>query len=147
MVYGGIMQLVLWTVVAVFFAQTPANAIAVEFLRASINSANVTRLEGIACRNYNHIVHLDIAVDWPQNSLIVERRGYRRLIFWDSSAEYLFPNGSFMYRHGSYVIGGYFIARSGGVHQGVVSNAFEKINAAQVRPELSESKTTSGACP
>jgi hypothetical protein len=78
----------------------------------------------------------------------VEQSGYKRLVFWDARDEYLFPDGSFFFLHGSYIIKGYFIARTGGEHQGVISNAFEKINDAQVMltPGLSEISVKSGSC-
>ena len=125
-----------------------SNAITVEFLQAAIDPAHVGWLFGIACRNYDHIIHLDISVDWPDKSVDVEQTRYQRLVFWDNSAEYLVPKDSFFFLHGSYIIKGYFIARSGGVHQGVVSNAFEKISDAQVMlsPGLSEHKMESENC-
>jgi hypothetical protein len=68
--------------------------------------------------------------------------------FWNSSDEFLFPNGSFFPLHGSYAIKGYFIVRSGGIHQGVASSSFEKIDDAQVmlRPGLTVNKMTSDRC-
>lgn len=135
---------------AVLFAVvTPSNALTIEFLQASINPDNAAWLSGIACRNLDHIIHLDIAVDWPNGSLEVENSGYKRLVFWGSEDEYLFPTGSFFLLHGSYIIKGYFIARSGGVHQGVASNSFDKISDAQVMltPGISENQIRSGRCP
>ena len=52
--------------------------------------------------------------------------------FWDQDDEYLFPKGSFFFLHGSFIIKGYFSARSGGTHQGINSNAFEKVDDAHV---------------
>jgi hypothetical protein len=40
----------------------PGNAITIEFMQASITPANAIWLSGIACRNLDHIIHLDIAV-------------------------------------------------------------------------------------
>ena len=138
----------LLTIAVVLLGMTPGNAVTVEFLQETINPNNESLLSGIACRNLDHIVHLDIAVDWPRNSLIVEQRGYKRLTFWGGSDEFLFPKGSFFQLHGSYIIKGYFIARSGGMHQGVVSNAFEKVDDAQVMlsPGLVENKVANSSC-
>jgi hypothetical protein len=125
-----------------------SNAITVEFLQAAIDPDNVSWLSGIACRNFDHIVHLDISVSWPHGSLDEETSGYGRLIFWDQTDEYLFPKGSYFILHRSYIIKGYFIARSGGTHQGISSNAFEKVDDAQVMlsPGLVERKMASGSC-
>ena len=61
-----------------------------------------------------------------------ETEDYKRLIFWDPQEEFLFPDGSFTLQHGEYIVDGYFIPRSGGVHQGVVSMYFEKIDDTKV---------------
>ena len=126
----------------------PNGAITVEFLQAAIDPSHAGWLSGLACRNLDHIVHLDIKVDWPEQSLDVETSGNRRLVFWNDANEFLFPEGSFYFLHGSYIVKGYFIARSGGVHQGIVSNAFEKVSDAQVMlsPGLVENKITSDRC-
>jgi hypothetical protein len=129
-------------------ATTSNNTMTVEFLQTRIDQSHAEWLAGLACRNLDRIVHLDISVDWPDQSLDVETTGDRRLILWNSTDEFLFPKGSYYMLHGSYIIRGYFIARSGGVHQGVVSNAFEKVDDAQVmlRPGLVENKMTSDRC-
>ena len=113
-------------------APAAARTIRIEFLQGIIGEKNVGLLYGLACRNYDHIVHLDIAVNWPQGATEVEDKDFERLVFWNDKAEYLFPKGSYTYLHGAYVVKGYFIARSGGMHQGQVSNAFDKIDDAQV---------------
>jgi hypothetical protein len=124
------------------------NAMTVEFLQARINPSHAEWLAGLACRNLDRIVHLDISVDWPDQSLDVETTGYRRLTFSNNTDEFLFPKGSYYMLHGSYIIKGYFIVRSGGMQQGVVSNAFEKVDDAEVmlRPGLVENKMTSDRC-
>jgi hypothetical protein len=109
-----------------------AKTMDVEFLQGTIDGKNIENLGGLACRNYDHIVHIDISVDWPDGEKDAETAGHKRLIFWNDKAEYLFPDGSYSFLHGSYVIDGYFIPRRGGVHQGVVSIAFSKVDAAQV---------------
>lgn len=142
------MRLAILAAAVLLLGTMSSKAITIEFLQAPINPSDVSWLSGIACRNYDHIVHLDISVDWPENSVDVERTGYKRLVFWDSAAEYLFPEGSFFFLHGSYIIKGYFIVRSGGMHQGVISNYFEKISDAQVMltPGLTENKVRNGKC-
>lgn len=136
------------TVVAVLLGIASSNAIKVEFLQASIDPAHVGWLSGLACRNLDRMVHLDIRVEWPDKSLDVETSDYRRLIFWDKEAEYLFPKGSYSLLHGSYIIKGYFIVRSGGIHQGMVSNAFEKAGDPQAMfgPGLVETRQASSEC-
>jgi len=129
-------------------ATAPSNAFKVEFLQSPIDPSRAGWLAGLACRNLDQIVHLDISVDWPKESLDVETDGYRRLVFWNSTDEFLFPKDSFFLLHGSYVVKGYFIVRSGGIHQGITSSSFEKIDDAQVmlRPGLTENKMTSDRC-
>ena len=126
----------------------PASALVIEFLQADIDPSTVKWLNGLSCRNYDHIVHLDLSVSWPASDADVETTDDERLIFWNKSAEYLFPKGSFFLLHGSYIIKGYFIARSGGMHQGIISNAFEKIDDAQVMlsQNVTERKIRSAAC-
>jgi len=140
--------LLLLLLVLGFALPAAARTIRIEFLQGAIDQKNVGLLYGLACRNYDHIVHLDIAVDWPQGSLDVEDKDFERLVFWNEKAEYLFPKGTYVYLHGSYVVKGYFIARSGGMHQGQVSNAFDKIDDAQVllNPYVQETRARGARC-
>jgi len=39
--------------------------IQIELLRDNVTPANVGNLDGLACRNFDRIVHLKISVDWP----------------------------------------------------------------------------------
>ncbi len=125
-----------------------AKTIKIELLQGKIDPQTVGALSGISCRNEDHIVHLDISVDWLGGSMETESSGYERLIFWNKKEEYLFPKGSYFYLHGSYIIKGYFIARSGGMHQGIISNAFEKVDDATImlNPNVEEIKVTSSHC-
>ena len=129
---------------------TPALArtITIEFLEAPINEANARSLDNVACRNLDRIVHLKIAVNWSADKLDRETAGYNRLVFWNDKAEYLFPAGSYAYLHGDYIIDGYFIARSGGIHQGITSVAFDKVDDAKVllNPSVKEIKAKRSAC-
>ncbi len=119
-----------------------------EFLQAAISPQNAGLLSGLACRNLDRIVHLDLRVTWPEQALGVENDGYRRLVFWNDSDEFLFPKGTYLPLHGGYSVKGYFIPRAGGIHQGIASNYFEKIGDARVKrePELVEKKAASRAC-
>jgi hypothetical protein len=134
------------SVAALLLATVPSNAITVEFLQASIRPGDSSFLSGLACRNIDHIVHLDISVDWQQDKTSVEQGS---LVFWAGEDEFDFPQGSYFFLHGSYIIKGYFIVRSGGTHQGVTASSFERVNDAQVMlsPGLTENKMTSGRCP
>jgi hypothetical protein len=128
-------------------AAAPAKTVTIEFLQGVITAKNIGRLAGLACRNYDHVVHLD-SVNWPAKSADVETTDYQRLIFWNSTAEYLFPKDTYQYLHGEYVIKGYFIARNGGFHQGVTSRAFEKVDDATVMlsPTVTEKKAGGRGC-
>lgn len=125
-----------------------ARTIEVEFLQGTIDQKDIENLGGLACRNYDHVVHIDISVDWPADKRDEETADYKRLIFWNDTAEYLFPNGSYFFLHGDYVIDGYFIPRRGGMHQGVISIAFEKIDDAQVllNPNVNETTAKGPGC-
>ena len=114
----------------------------------NISPDTVKFLSGTWCRNVDHIMHLRLAVDWPDKSIEQETEGYRRLIFWDHDSEYLFPNGSYTYMHGAYIINGYFIARAGGTHQGVSSLSFERVDDAMVllNPAVREIPTKRADC-
>jgi len=129
-------------------ATAPAKTVVIEFLQGPITPKNIGDLAGLACRNYDHIVHLDISVNWPAKDSDVETSDYQRLIFWNSRAEYLFPKDTYQYLHGEYVIKGYFIARNGGFHQGATSRAFEKVDDAtvMVSPTVTERKAGGKAC-
>src|SRR5690348_1381147 len=94
-------------------APLAAKTINIEFLQGSITPKNSDKLGGLACRNYDHIVRLKIYVTWPASAKS-EGSNDRRLVFWDNSAEFLFPSGSYVWLHGDYVINGYFIPRTGG---------------------------------
>ena len=122
--------------------------IRVEYLQNIIKPTNIDVLSGLACRNYGRVVHIQISVDWPPASMNVETSGYKRLVFWNDNAEFLFPNGTYSYQHGFYEIDGYFIARSGGIHQGVISNAFEKVDDIQVllNPSVEEVRVNTSGC-
>jgi hypothetical protein len=142
------MKLVMLSLVAILMGTAPGSAITVEFLQASIDPSRAGWLSGLACRNFDHVVHVDITVDWPERSLAVETAGYQRLIFWNETNEFLFPKDSFFLLRGSYVIKDYFVARSGGVHQGIASSAFEKVDDARAMlgSGLVENKMTSDRC-
>ena len=129
-------------------AAAPTKTVAIEFLQGPITPKNIGALAGLACRNYDRIVHLDISVNWPATSSDVEQTDYQRLIFWDSRAEYLFPKDTYAYLHGDYVIKGYFIARNGGFHQGITSRAFEKVDDATVMlsPAVTERNAGGRGC-
>jgi hypothetical protein len=125
-----------------------ARTIDIEFLEDQIDQQNIENLGGLACRNYDHIVHLKISVSWPEDAREQETTDYKRLVFWNHKAEYLFPDGSYSWLHGEYIINGYFIPRSGGIHQGIISVAFEKIDDAQVllNPWVNEMKAKGPSC-
>jgi hypothetical protein len=124
-----------------------ASATDIEFLQGKINQRSVENLDGLACRNYDRIVHLNISVDWPHNARERETTDYKRLVFWNDKAEYLFPVGSYVWLHGDYVITGYFIPRRGGIHQGIISIAFEKIDEHRLRnSSTNEIKAKGPAC-
>jgi hypothetical protein len=135
-------------IAALLAAENTGRALTVEFLQAAIDPHTAGLLSGLACRNLDHIVHLDLSVTWPETSLAVETDGYRRLIFWNESDEFLFPKGAYAVRHGSYAVKGYFIARAGGVHQGIVSNFLEKADDPGVKrtPGMVEKKAEGSAC-
>ncbi len=128
--------------------QADAKTLNIEFLEAAINPTTAAALDDLACRNLDHIVHLKIVVDWPSPKIDQEETGFKRLVFWNDKAEFLFPNGTYTFQHGSYIINGYFIPRSGGMHQGVISNYFEKIDDAQVllNPNVNERKAKGAGC-
>jgi hypothetical protein len=120
----------------------------IELLQGDVNQKNVANLGGLACRSYDRIVHLQISVEWPADARDEEKTDYKRLVFWNDTAEYLFPNGSYFWLHGKYEINGYFIPRRGGQHQGgVISIAFDKIDDAQVllNPAVLEKKAEGGS--
>jgi hypothetical protein len=125
-----------------------ARTIEIEFLTGEIDPKSVKDLGGLACRNYDHIVHLNISVDWLPDKTEQETIDDKRLIFWNSEAEYLFPNGSYNWLHGEYLINGYFIPRSGGMHQGITSIYFEKIDEVPVlvNPSVNEIKAKGPNC-
>ena len=125
-----------------------ARDVVIESLEGSITPATVQFLSGTWCRNVDRIVHIRIAVEWPPGSVTAEIGGYRRLVFWTSEVEYIFPDGSYSFQHGSYIINGYFIARSGGVHQGVVSEAFERLDDSKVllNPAVREVAVRKAGC-
>jgi hypothetical protein len=129
---------------------TPAQAktITVEYLQGNIDPKNVSQLGDLACRAMDKIIHLKITVDWPDGKRDQETSDYQRLVFWDDSAEYLFPKDTYVWMHGSYYINGYFIPRTGGMHQGVISNAFEKVDDASVllNPAVKEVPAKKSGC-
>lgn len=129
-------------------AVPPAKTVVIEFLQGPIAPKNIGELAGLACRNYDHIVHLDISVNWPAKDADVDTTGDQQLIFWNSKAEYLFPKDSYQLLHGEYVIKGYFIARNGGIHQGATSRAFERVDDATVMlsPTVTERKAGGKGC-
>src|SRR5215468_3741010 len=129
-------------------AAAPAKTVTIELLQGPITPKNIGALAGLACRNYDRIVHLDISVNWPTKMTDVETTDYQRLVFWNNTAEYLFPKDSYQFLHGDYVIKGYFIARNGGFHQGVTSRAFERVDDATVMlsPTVTERKAGGKVC-
>ena len=138
---GAVLALTLLT------AAAPAKTVVIEFLQGEITPKNIGDLAGLACRNYDKIVHLDISVNWPAKDSDVDTSD-QQLDFWNSKAEYLFPKDSYQYLHGDYVIKGYFIARNGGIHQGATSRAFERVDDATVMlsPTVTERKAGGKGC-
>jgi len=135
-------------VLSSLLATAHARTIQVEFLQGAINQQTIGALSGLSCRNYDKIVHLDIAVEWPSEKINAEKTGFKRLVFWTDDYEFLFPKGSYNYQHGYWLVKGYFIARSGGYHQGIASAAFEKVDDSSVmlNPNVSETKVVSSRC-
>ena len=127
-----------------WIAAAKAKDILIEFLQSRIDSGNISFLEGLACRNYDKLVHIDVGLNWPAGMSSSEGR----MIFSDETAEYLFPQANVNYLHGEYIIKGYFIVRSGGTHQGVSSIAFEKVSDAIIltNPSVRERKVRSSKC-
>jgi hypothetical protein len=56
-----------------------ARTIEVEFLQGTIDQKDIENLDGLACRNYDHVVHIDISVDWPTDKRDEETADYKRL--------------------------------------------------------------------
>jgi len=135
---------------AAFFPICSASArpVTVEVLTNQITLATAISLSELACRNMDKIVHLDLSIDWPSDKISPNGNGVR-LVFSNDHTEFLFPKGSFTYLYGVYIVKGYFIARSGGTHKGVSSDAFEKINDAAVmlNPNVKEVPARSGCGP
>ncbi len=134
--------------VALLAGASASAAANVALLHAAISPQNAGLLSGLACRNLDHIVRLDLTVTWPEKSLSVEHDGYRRLVFWNDTDEFLFPKGTYIPQQGRYIVKGYFVPRAGGIHQGIASNYFEKINDARVKgkADRAENKAENGGC-
>jgi hypothetical protein len=117
----------------------------IEFLQNGMSPKDAKYLSGLSCRNTDRIVHIDISVDWPSDGLVNNKDG---LVFSTDENEYLFPTGTYRWEHGVYLIKGYFIVRNGGMHQGIVSLAFEKVDDSKVllNPNVQEVKKLSAAC-
>lgn len=115
-----------------FTTNAQSQNVRIEVLNDVTTPASIGHLDGTWCRSIDKIVHLKISVDWPREQMTVETSDFHRFIFWTKDAEYLFPQGSYDWERGSYFVNNYFIARSGGIHQGVVSQAFEKVDDTKV---------------
>jgi hypothetical protein len=100
----------------------------IEVLQGTINPRNAAGLVGLACRNYNQVVHLNIRIEWPATETTVEATSYKRLVVWNGTDEFLFFDGSYKSADGVWVIDGYFVPLAGGTHQGVTSHAFERVD-------------------
>jgi hypothetical protein len=95
----------IWLAAALLlFAAHTSGAVVIEFLQGEITPATVSWLSGLSCRNYDHIVHLDLSISWPDKDLEVEKADFERLVFWNKDAEYLFPKDTYQYLHGSYIV-------------------------------------------
>ncbi len=125
-----------------------AQPINVEFLQAKIAPVNGQWLAGLACRNLDRIVHVDLSINWPRDKTAAETKDLKRLVFWNKEAEFLFPDGTYALVHGKWAVKGYFIIRSGGTHEGMMSYAFEKIDHATVslNRNRQETKVKSARC-
>lgn len=123
-----------------------AKKINIELLEGPITEKTVKYLGGLACRNFDKVVHLKINVD--VKNAYAENEDYERLILSDDNYEYLFTKGSYFWLHGGWVIDGYFIIKSGGVHQGIVSASFQQIKEETVllNPNVSEKRIKRSSC-
>lgn len=129
------MRLLVIAVIVALNAIPNASAapILIESLESPITPETVGCLYSLGTRNFDRIVQVNIALDWPEEDMNIEQTGSQRLVFWNEEAEYLFPKDSYHYQHGSYLVKGYFIVRSGGIHQGVSSIAFmEKVKDSDI---------------
>lgn len=141
------LSILVWLAV---FGAAPAitKPVRIELLDGVIAPNTVGALGGLACRNVDHIVHLHLVIDWPSNAISVETTDFKRLIFSNDLAEYLFPDGTYNRSQGTFLISGYFIPRSGGMHQGVISIYFEKIDDVQalLKPNVREVRVNNQKC-
>jgi len=56
-----------------------------------------------------------------------------RLTVWGEHYEINIPKGAWRWEHGAYVVDGFFIPKSGGMHQGIVSMGLEPVDEGRVR--------------
>jgi hypothetical protein len=110
-------------------SQSSAKQAGVENLYEEINPQTVADLSGLACRNHDKIVYINVSINWTGESGGAEE-SYERLIFWTEDAEFHFPKGSYVYENGTWLVSGYFVVRSGETRSGVIPVVFEIVDDA-----------------
>jgi hypothetical protein len=109
-----------------------------------LNEKNVDQLWNLIIDNLDHIVGLKIEVTdtgnntGPSRPLNAIGEGSKfgeggTLAIWkrDGDFEIVVKDG-YQYGHGNYIIDGYFLVKSGGIHQGVVSCGLIPVDEARV---------------
>ncbi len=103
----------------------------ISVLSGSVTVRNYVKLESFLSRNLDKIVGLKIYFDSashpaPLVAGVSEKRfvAYKRIP--ETTSEIVASDG-FYWLHGGYQFDGYFVVKSGGMHQGVISYGLQKV--------------------
>jgi hypothetical protein len=128
----------LFTIVTMHDGTIMAAPPTITSIEGYLDEKNVDQLWNLIGNNLDHIVRLKIEVTDTGNnvgpSLPLNAIGEGgQLAIWKRNGSFeIVVNDEYHYGHGNYILDGYFLVKSGGIHQGVVSCGLIPVDEARV---------------
>lgn len=109
-----------------------AAAISVDRIEGSVSPSTLPKFADLIANHLDQIVGLKVAVEAvDQADMVAHANG--QFAVWVPGGDFeIVASRGFSYQHGAYVFDGYFLVKSGGMHQGVLSYGLEQVDEAQV---------------
>jgi hypothetical protein len=98
-----------------------------------VSAENVDKFAEEISDHLDKIVGLKVSVEAGDSGGMSAHVTEGMLVVYRSGGDFeIVANSGYRYEHGAYVFDGFFIVKSGGMHQGVVSYGLQEVNEAQV---------------
>ncbi len=108
---------------------------AVEQLQSFVGPVSYPRFDKFVTSHLDKIIGLKIAVSASENKMFSASTDKTMFVIYklEDAEDEIVSTSDYSYQHGAYEFDGFFIVKSGGIHQGVVSYALESVSEAAVR--------------